>query len=200
MSKENRENRDNETHAGLMSLAAALPEEVAPERDLWPGIEQAISQPARPRRSAWNSVWAQAAAVVVLVGGSSGITYLAVKDDGFRDIPSATGAADVFGDLEPVSGAFGGRYTLGNDYLDARTQLEGSLKQKIGMLTPEARAAVVENLQTIRLAIKDLNNALAKEPDNVLLQELLLSTYHEEMALMRRVDGIANSAMRRDDI
>ena len=59
---------------------------------------------------------------------------------------------------------------------------------------------VISNLNTIRKAIQELNDALAEEPDNVLLQDLLLSTYHEEMALMRRVDGIANSAMRRDDI
>lgn len=193
----NKEYDDNEVDERVMALATAMPKEVAPDRDLWPAIEQVISQPARPRRSAWNTVWAQAAAIVLLVGGSSGITYLAVKDDGLRVVP---GDVVVFGDLETVSGDFGERYTLGNEYLDARTQLEGTLEQKMNALTPEAREAVVGNLNTIRVAIKELNTALAKEPDNVLLQELLLSTYHEEIALMRKVDGIANSAMRRDDI
>lgn len=188
---------ENEIDERVMALATALPKEVAPERDLWPAIEQVISQPARRERSPWNTVWAQAAAIVLLVGGSSGITYLAVKDDGLRIVP---GDVAVFGDLETVSGDFGERYTLGNEYLDARTQLEGTLEQKMNTLTPEAREAVVGNLNTIRVAIKELNSALAKEPDNALLQELLLSTYHEEMSLMRKVDGIANSAMRRDDI
>ena len=193
----NKEYDDNEVDERVMALAAAMPKEVAPERDLWPAIEQVISQPARPQRSAWNTVWAQAAAIVLLVGGSSGITYLAVKDDGMGVVP---GNVVIFGDLETVSGDFGERYTLGNEYLDARTQLEGTLQQKMNALTPEAREAVVGNLNTIRVAIKELNTALAKEPDNVLLQELLLSTYHEEISLMRKVDGIANSAMRRDDI
>jgi hypothetical protein len=34
----------------------------------------------------------------------------------------------------------------------------------------------------------------------MLLQELLLSAYHGEISLMKKVDGIANSAMRRNDI
>jgi hypothetical protein len=36
--------------------------------------------------------------------------------------------------------------------------------------------------------------------DNVLLQELLLNTYGEELTVMRKVDGLANSVMRREDI
>ena len=178
----------------LMAMAAAMPTEVAPGRDLWPGIEQAITAPSR---TAWNSVWAQAAAVVLLIAGSSGITYLSVKDDGSSAIPTVVDVDQLF---EPVSGEFGTRFTLGNSYLDARDQLEVGLEKKLGTLDPTTRADVVKNLNTIRLAIKDINASLAQEPDSLLLQELLLSTYHEEMALMMRVDGIANSVMRRDDI
>ena len=102
--------------------------------------------------------------------------------------------------FETVSGDFGATYSLGNEYLDARTQLEGNLETKLDALAPDARDEVIKNLNTIRRAINDINQALAEQPDNVLLQKLLLSTYHEEMNLMIKVDGIANSAMRRDDI
>jgi len=195
MSKEIKDDRFDDE---LMALAESLPKGVAPERDLWPEIEKVIAMPVRERRSAWNSVWAQAAAVVLLVAGSSSVTYFAVKDE--HGIPEVITAGEMFGELQPVSGNFGSRYTLGNDYLDARNQLESSMEKKLMTLTPESREVVITNLNTIRTAIHDLNEALAEEPDNVLLQELLLSTYHEEVALMRRVDGIANSAMRRDDI
>ena len=40
----------------LMAAAANLNTQVSPERDLWPGIEQVISQPAKPARTVWNSV------------------------------------------------------------------------------------------------------------------------------------------------
>ena len=64
----------------LDQAARQLATEVAPQRDLWPDIEKAITEP-RPQRSRWTPMFAQAAAVVLLVGASSGLTWLALKDD-----------------------------------------------------------------------------------------------------------------------
>jgi hypothetical protein len=185
---------DNE----LIAAASRLATDVKPERDLWPGIEQAISQPARPRRSNWNTVWAQAAAVLLLVGGSSGMTYLAMSGDNNAVTPVAIGGPALV--FERVSGSFGSQYHLGPDYLDAKRDLEAKLDEELNRLAPDARDAVQANMETIRLAIDDINKALSEEPGNVLLQELLLRTYREELALMRHVDSIANSVMYRGDI
>lgn len=180
----------------LTGLAAKLPDGVSPGRDLWPEIAEAIAPQGKHGGMFRTAGWAQAAAIVLLVAGSSGVTYFAVKDDGHA-APEVIYSGNVF---EAVSGDFGQQYTLGNEYLDARSQLAGGLEVKLSSLSPETRQAVVKNLNSIRVAIQDLNKALEVEPDNALLQELLLSTYHDEMSLMRKVDGIANSAMRRDDI
>jgi len=177
----------------LTRLAATLPTQMSPDRDLWPGIEQAVAKPAT---TIWNTPWAQAAAVVLLVAGSCGIIYVAVRDDA----PMVSVVIDSTNIFETVSGDFGTKYTLGNEYLDAHSELQNGLDEKLHFLSPEARDAVVKNLDTIRTAIKDINQALATEPDNILLQELLLSAYHGEISLMKKVDGIANSAMRRNDI
>jgi hypothetical protein len=59
---------------------------------------------------------------------------------------------------------------------------------------------VETNLETIRAAILEINLALAEEPGNALLQRLLINAYRDELAVMSRVDGIANSVMRRSDI
>jgi hypothetical protein len=181
----------------LMAAAAGLKTEVSPGRDLWPGIKQAISQPAKPARTVWNSVWAQAAAVLLLVGGSSGVTYLAITKDTNVLSPVAAGPALVF---ESVSGSFGSMYNLGPDYQDARRSLAAKLDQELSRLTPEERDNVQKNMDIIRAAIDDINLALAEEPDNTLLQKLLISTYREELDLMIRVDGITSAAMRRGDI
>ncbi|HEX2139121.1 MAG TPA: hypothetical protein VHG33_05355, partial [Woeseiaceae bacterium] len=62
----------------LLRAARQLPQGIAPQRDLWPGIERAISAP--PSRTwDWNRITAQAAAVLLLVGGSSAVTWLAVE-------------------------------------------------------------------------------------------------------------------------
>ncbi len=193
MNEENHSNFDDQ----LMAAAAKLSTEAKPERDLWPGIEQAISQPARPTRAVWNSVWAQAAAVVLLVAGSSGVTYLATTEDADPVSPVAEGPALVFA---PVSARFGSMYDLGPDYQDARRSLVVKIDAELNRLTPEERAEVENNLKMIRKAIDEINKVLAAEPDNELLQTLLLSTYREELELMMKVDSITNAAMRRGDI
>ena len=181
----------------LMARAAALPKGVAPERDLWPGIEQAIAAPAAPASNVWNTVWAKAAAAVLLVGGSSGVTYMMMNEPGSVTSPVREAPVMVF---ETVSGSFGPRYNLGPDYLDARRDLAGSLEQKLEALPEETRQAVTTNLATIRQAINDINQALVDEPDNVLLQEFLLDSYRDELNLMIKVDGVTSAAMRRGDI
>ncbi len=183
----------------LMAAAAELTTEVAPGRDLWPEIEQAISQPARPARVVWNSVWAQAAAVLLLVGGSSGVTYLAVTEDASTVPPVVNGPGPILR-FEPVSGSFGSMYNLGLDYQDARRGLSAKVDVKLSRLTAEEREVVQKNIAVIRTAIDEINRALAQEPDNALLQKMLISTYREELDLMIRVDGITSAAMRRGDI
>lgn len=183
----------------LMAAAAALGVEVAPGRDLWPEIEQAIALPAMPARTAWNSVWAQAAAVLLLVGGSSGVTYLAVSDNSVETMP-ITNVVPLALRFEPVSGSFGSLYNLGPGYQDAHRSLSAKVAGQLELLSAEEREVVQKNIGIIRAAIDEINTALAAEPDNALLQKLLISTYREELDLMIRVDGITSAAMRRGDI
>ena len=182
----------------LMEKAAKLQTSVAPERDLWPAIEAAISAPARPARTAWNSMWAQAAAVILLVGASSALTYTIVKDGGNTVTPVAADIPQLV--FEPVSGSFGSQYNLGPDYQDARRDLAAGFERELERMDSETRADIQANIETIKQAIRDINLSLAEEPDNVLLQQLLLRTYREELSLMIKVEEIASATMRRDDI
>lgn len=181
----------------LLARAAQLDTSVMPQRDLWPDIAAAISEPARPERPKRSTWWAQAAAVVVLIGGSSGLTYLALNES--DDQVTVVGDTQTL-IFEPVSGSFGSQYNLGPDYQDARRGLVANLDDALQNLPAETRDEVVTNIETIRQAIKDINKALAEEPDNVLLQELLLGTYRDELSLMMKVDVITSAAMRRGDI
>ncbi len=180
----------------LMDMAGDLRHDVQPSRDLWPGIALEIQSPAKVGFQ-WHSMLAQAAAVVLLIGGSSGLTWLAVKDDGTGVSPVAVPNPVP---LTAVPASFGDRYSLGPDFIDARRDLEGRLQQELARLSPESRADVEASLQTIRSAIADINTALAAEPDNHLLQRLLLSSYREELAFMQNVNGITTTVMRRNDI
>ena len=172
----------------LDQAARQLATEIAPERDLWPGIEQAIKTPRR--QTPW---FAQAAAVVLLVGASSGITYLAVKDD-------AGPVVSVAPELIFEKAAFGGDYHLGPGFQDARNSLRAELDAEFDSLSPAAQRDVQSNLGVIHAAIVEINIALEQEPDNALLQQKLLRAYREELALLRRVGGLTRNVMLRNDI
>ena len=59
----------------LMQAAGQLATEISPERDLWPGIAEAIRAPARRR---WSPLLAQAAGVAMLMAASAGVTWYTV--------------------------------------------------------------------------------------------------------------------------
>jgi hypothetical protein len=180
----------------LLAAARALPKEIKPQRDLWPGIEQAMAA-HQPRAWYRRGLVAQAASVILLVAATSGLTYLAVSG-GNGNAPSESPLVErVF---EPVSGSFGSRYTLGPDFQDARDVLAARLELEMEKLSPESRNEVQKNLDALHAAIVEINKALANEPDNVLLQDLLIRSYLDELALMQKVGGIRNSAMMRTDI
>ena len=175
----------------LMRDAGRLSRSIAPERDLWPGIEAAISEPEKS--SGFPPFLRQAAAVVLLVAGSSGVTYFAMQGE-----ESTTVVAPQ--ELFYEQAAFGNSYTLGPGFTDARGGLASKLQTQLDKLSPEDRADVEENLRTIRGAINEINAELAKDPDNAQLQALLLRTYREELTLMRRISELTQSVTSRNDI
>ena len=175
----------------LIQDAARLSRSIAPERDLWPGIEAAIQE---PKSSGGSPPWLyQAAAVVLLVAGSSGVTYFAMQDE---EAPTVVAPQDLFYERA----AFGNSYTLGPGFTDARGGLASKLQTQLEKLAPEDRAEVEENLRLIRDAIDQINAELAEDPDNAQLQALLLKTYREELTLMRRIGDLTQSVISRNDI
>lgn len=177
--------------------AAKLSREIAPERDLWPGIEAAISEPAEealPERSRWMPYFAQAAAVVVLVAGSSLLTYQLTRQEAQVSPVVTTTAFDT----EFIS--FGEDVSLSPSFENARNDVAAKLDVALEELSPEARAEVERNLAVIRGAVAEIKAALQNEPDSKLLQEMLNDAYRQELSLMRDVRGLTQSVMSRNDI
>ncbi len=181
---------DTDRNDKLIREAGRLATEISPERDLWPGVAEAISKPARARRMPG---FAQAAGVLLLVAGSSGLTYLATRDN-VRIVEVAPPG------LAFEQASFGSHFVLGVDYQAVHRDLQAQLDAELQRLSPETREDVELNLAMIRGAIAEINKALADEPDNARLQELLLQAYREELSVMRRVGGLTNYVMSRRDI
>jgi len=174
----------------LMKAAGQLSTEISPERDLWPGIAEAIEMPTRRR---WSPMLAQAAAVVLLVGASSAVTYVTMKETGPRPVIASP-------DMIFEQASFGNRYNLGPGFQDARNTLVADLDVEMERLSAESRRNIETNLTLIHSAINDMNKALEEDPENLVLQKRLLSAYREELALLRRVSGLTRNVMMRNDI
>lgn len=137
---------------------------------------------------------AQAAAVVLLIGASSTVTYMmTAKDD-------TAGPVIASPNMIFEQASFGNRYNLGPGFQDARNSLLAELEFELQRLSPESQHDIDINLKLIHDAIFDINNALEEDPENLLLQQRLLRTYREELALLRRVTGITRNVMMRNDI
>ncbi len=187
-----------EQHDKLAEAAKGLATEIAPSRDLWPGVEQAITAPRQPRQTPW---YAQAAAVFLLVGASSLVTYQVMKvDQASQPQRQAVTVQPVPTNMTFERAAFGGNHTLQSVYGRAAGNVESKLDRELENLSPEARADVERNLAVIRQAISDISSSLEDDPSNAFLQELLVEAYRSELALMNRVGSMAQRVKLPTDI
>ena len=131
--------------------------------------------------------------MVLLVGASSTITWMVVRDD-------SAPVVNVAPELVFEQASFGGDRNLGADFIEARNGLRAALDAELMRLSPQVRDDVRANIDVVQEAIDELNLALEEEPDNVLLQQKLLSAYRDEMNLLRNVSSITRNVMTRNDI
>jgi hypothetical protein len=169
-----------------------LQPDLPPARDLWPSIEARLGSPARvmparPRRPAWPLL-AMAASVAVV-----GVLVVSLLDQGPPVPPDLAQTAAL---VSP----FGPGYELGGDYQAARAGLVDDLDRRLASLEPEARAAVLENLETIRRAVAEINAALGDDPASVLLQNQLLATYQDELLVLANLQRVTGRLPTRNDI
>ena len=183
----------------LDGALASLPREARPSRDLWPAIATAIaaSVPATtPSQRPARTWWLQLAAAVLLIVGSSVTTYF-VMQRSMEDRASQQAQEEAARRLleapampaMPVS--FTRAESLGPDYLKTRSVLDAEFQRRIVELPPAARARVQNDLADLRRAATDIAATLALHPNHPLLQELLLSTYQNELSLLSSVNEIA---------
>jgi len=172
-----------------------LPRSVDPAQDLWPVIEARLQSGERRSRARW--AW-QAAAAVLLVVGSSVLTASLMKRDEARVAGSREAAAGV---VEVTPAAYGRAYAPDPGYLAARQQLAKMLESRVERLPPSARHKLVANLAEIRRATAEINAALAVQPGDPLLEELLVNAYQDELAVLASVNDLtgANGAVASPD-
>jgi hypothetical protein len=75
------------------------------------------------------------------------------------------------------------------------------LESRVERLPPSARHKLVANLAEIRRATAEINAALAVQPGDPLLEELLVNAYQDELAVLASVNDLtgANGAVASPD-
>jgi hypothetical protein len=176
----------------LLAQAASLPSAIEPSRDLWEGIESRIrtgspqTAPAPPSRRQIVPHWAAVAAVflAVVAGGS---WFLLRR-------PAESPTSSVRPAISPPSVQSAGLREIEAGYAPARGDLLRLIQERKGLLTPETRAVIDENLALVDQALRNIRGALEKDPSNKVLMDLLRNTYRQEQEMMRRAAALPADA------
>lgn len=191
----------------LLDEAAALPDEVAPERDLWkniaPRLQSRASLPDEPsegipevrvigprpaRPLPW---WMLAAASIALVVTTSFAT-LRISGRGEGGDGQATTIATQT--AQPPAGMVqGGTPTAlaafkpaEQEYEKAITDLETVLQTQRGRMAPQTAATLEANLKIIDQAIAESRAALAADPNSAELTKMLSDAYDTKLDVLRQ--------------
>jgi anti-sigma factor RsiW len=170
----------------IRARAAELPKEIDPPAEAWGNIKAAIEKdqaslaPARRDRFAQRHpiVLAIAASIVVAILSSVGTaSYLKLR-------ASRSGSGIVTDAGTPATFA---AFTIEeNNYLRTVGALQDVLDQQESALAPETVAQLRASLRTIDEAILEARNALARDPANKVLIDMLSSNYRQKVDLLRR--------------
>lgn len=183
-------NTPEELDQALRASLQRLPRSVEPERDLWAGIRSEITTAApslsvAPQRRGISMAWAVAASVASLAVGI--LITLSVQR---ARAPAQMAATSTVTTL-PTNAA----YSFVPASTDAvRLKLRESCAAQLANLPAVTRAKVEKNLLLIKQAVNDIQSALAKDPGNALLQDLLVSTYQNELDTLANVQALASTA------
>jgi anti-sigma factor RsiW len=171
----------------VLEQAAALPAAVEPPGDAWPALRYRL----RPR-TAFVTLLARrtpqwglrAAAALFLVAASSMLTVLALRER----TPSP--AKVVARGAVPAAAVPAAVQAVERSYAEAVEELEATLRAQRAALTPATVATLERTLRVIDTAIAEARAALAADPANSTLLEVLSATYEQKVHLLRRASEL----------
>lgn len=165
----------------LLEQARALPRSIAPPHDLWPSVAARVGVGRRlGERSLWSLRWPLAAAAAALVVVSAVATVLVVG----RPEDSLAGRAP---DAVALPAYLVRWHETEATYRRAVAQLEEALAAGRDRLSPQAMAVLERNLRIIDAAIAESRAALAADPANREVMDMLSSIYEKKLDVLQQV-------------
>jgi anti-sigma factor RsiW len=168
----------------LLGEVRALPRDLAPPAELWEALRAETSaRPSRAARTVRLTRRELAAAAVLLVALSSGITAALLRG---RGGPAPAGPVAVAGAVARPPAAWVEFRQAEAEYVRTADDLEAVLATSRDALAPETVEVVEENLRIIDAAIRDAREALARDPANAELSNVLAATYRDKIDVLER--------------
>jgi hypothetical protein len=156
----------------------SLPKTVEPASDLWPGIHARLTPRGRGRGRIAMPGWMLAAAAVLLIAVSSGITAVLLRPPPGRPLASPSGG---FSPQEV-------------QYASAASELSAELERARGRLAPATVQIIERNLAVIDSALAESRRALARDPSNAMLERLVIAAWRQKMDFLRRATALSGES------
>ena len=176
----------------ILTRAGELPKSIEPPPDAWSNIRSTISRDESAMRAnnpvspsgIWQRRYVLAAAAVLVAVLSSAGTVFYMKGH----FPGAmiTGAIANNSSTEATPATLAAFAIEENNYLRTASTLQDVLDQQEAALAPETVAQLKASLRTIDEAILEARTALARDPANKLLVQMLSASYRQKVDLLRR--------------
>ena len=196
--------------ASLLSSARQLPRSVLPPDDMWADLRTELNsrkdvvlptagdiahhQPTVAAGPRWSRklVAMLAAAAVILIALSSGITALLLKrsPEGM-----ATGQPNEVRDTatpRPPAVLPASFRQAENEYNRTIDELEQAVDTQRDRLSPETIRTVDHSLAVVDSAIAEARAALIADPNNRMLMDLLSTSYQRKLDLLRRTSELGS--------
>ncbi len=161
----------------LQKAVDRLPRDVAPDRDLWPGIAGRIGRKQRHR-----PLWAYGLAASLFVAVGAGSVWFGVA----RHTPEAA-APQLAAAPSPEAAYFAQRAAFAENTVESAPNLN-----------PATRAVILKNLQVIEGSMQQIEQALEQDPNNPRLRALLYDLYQNEARLLAATQQIQAQTNQRN--
>jgi|SRR5688572_2005425 anti-sigma factor RsiW len=173
----------------LLGRTATLPSSIDPPSGAWEALRDKLRPQSRPvARSSrpWVREWGlRAAAAVLLVAGSSTVTVLVLRSRTAQQV-AAVAQSPV---ATPVAVPAAVR-AVERSYVGVVDELTSTLRAERGALAPETIATLERTLRVIDDAIAEARAALAADPSNAALLDILSANYEQKVQLLRRASEL----------
>lgn len=188
----------------LTALARELPRDIEPPAEAWDSIKAEIQKVAPPasidtirrKPAIWQRPAFLAAAALTLVAVSSFMTAAVMGwNQGIAraDRTTVRTASTLAASHESGPATLAEFASVENDYISTANQLSAVLESEKTTLSPATVAKLKESLRIIDAAIVEARRALAADPANRALIDMLNTSYSQKLDLLKRTTEMGRS-------